>query len=257
MRKTALAGAGLLLLGLAACGNESTAGGTLTGKTYLSTSITQEGDGPPPSPDTRVRLHFTDDGRLIADAGCNTMQAPVSTGNGKITLKDPPSMTAMGCPDGRDKLDSWLSNLLQSKPTWKLSGNTLTVVAGGTTIAFTDREIVEPDAAIDGTKWTLSGVIDYDSVGHQQGAEKAWITFNGDRVTGFTGCNNLNGKVARAGNTITFGELAVTDRACAEAEGAMQKALVNGLKGKLTYKIDAGNLTLSTANAGLTFIAAR
>ena len=48
-----------------------------------------------------------------------------------------------------------------------------------------------------------------------------------------------------------------TRRACAEAEGAMEKALVNGLKGRMTYKIDAGNLTLSTATAGLTFIAAR
>jgi len=257
MRMTALAGAGLLLLGLAACGDESAAGSTLKGKTYLSTSITQEGNGTPPAADTRVRLQFTNDGRLIADAGCNTMQAQVSTGDGKLTLKEPPSMTAMGCPGGRDALDSWLSNLLQSKPTWKLDGNTLTVASAGTTIALTDRKIVEPDAAIDGTKWTLNGVIDYDAVGHQQGAEKAWITFNGDRVTGFTGCNELNGKVARAGNTITFGELATTRRACAEAEGAMEKALVNGLKGRMTYTIDAGNLTLSTANAGLTFIAAR
>ncbi|WP_405062075.1 META domain-containing protein [Kribbella sp. NBC_01505] len=256
MRMTALAGAGLLLLGLAACGNESAAGGSLAGKTYLSTSITQEGDGPPPSPNTRVRMQFTDDGRLVADAGCNTMQAKVSTGDGKLTLKEPLAMTAMGCPGDRGKLDSWLSNLLQSKPTWKLDSTKLTVVAGGTTIAFSDREIVEPDAAIDGTKWTLSGVIDYDSVGHQAGAEKAWITFNGDRVTGFTGCNELNGKVARAGNTITFGELATTRRACAEAEAGMEKALVNGLKGEMSYKIDAKNLTLSAGNAGLTFIAA-
>ncbi|WP_344144745.1 META domain-containing protein [Kribbella yunnanensis] len=257
MRMTALAGAGLLLLGLAACGNESSAGGTLTGKTYLSTSITQEGEGKPPAPDTRVRLHFTDDGRLIADAGCNTIQAPVSTGDGKITLKQPAAMTEMGCPGGRDQLDLWLINLLKSSPTWKLSGNTLTVAADGTTIALTDREIVEPDAAIDGTKWTLSGVIDSDSISHQVGAEKAWITLNGDRVTGFTGCNELNGKVARAGHIITFGELATTRRACAGDDGKLEWSLVNGLKGAMTYKIEAGNLTLSAGTNGLTFTAAR
>ncbi|TDD57633.1 META domain-containing protein [Kribbella antibiotica] len=253
----ALAGAGLLLT-LAACGNETQAGGgSLSGNTYLSTSITEDGKPKQLAGNTRVKLDFIDDGRLNADAGCNSMQAPVSTSGGKITLKEPAAMTDMGCPDGRQQQDTWLSEFLQKKPTWKLSGDTLTVTADKTTIVLTDSDVVQPDAAIDGTKWTLNGVIDFDSVSHQDGADKAWITFNGDRVTGFTGCNELNGRIARAANTITFGELATTRRACAEAEGAMEKALVNGLKGKMTYEINSSDLTLKADNKGLTFIAAR
>jgi heat shock protein HslJ len=257
MRMIALAGAGLLLT-LAACGSETQAGGgSLSGNTYLSTSITEGGTSKKLADNTRVKLGFVDDGRLNADAGCNSMQAPVSTSGGKLTLKEPAAMTDMGCPDGRQQQDAWLTEFLQKKPTWKLDGSTLTLAADGTTIVLTDSDVVQPDAAIDGTKWTLNGVIDYDSVGHQDGAAKAWITFNGDRVTGFTGCNELNGRVARDANTITFGELATTRRACAEAEGELEKALVNGLKGKMTYEIKSEDLSLKAGDKGLTFIAAR
>ncbi|MFI5730543.1 META domain-containing protein [Kribbella sp. NPDC051587] len=256
-RMIALAGAGLLLLGLAACGDESTAGGTLTGKTYLSTSITEDGKPKQLAAQTRVQLQFTDDGRLIASAGCNTMQASVSTGDGKLTLKDPLAMTAMGCPGSRGEQDSWLSNLLQSKPSWKLANDTLTVVAGSTTIALTDQSTLTPDLKLDGTKWTLDSVISQDTVGKIVGSEKAWITFNGERVTGFTGCNELNGVVARAATTVTFGELATTRRACAGDEGTVEKALTKGLHGEMSYEITGDRLRFQAGDAGLSFIAAR
>jgi heat shock protein HslJ len=254
MRMIALAGAGLLLA-LTGCGGESAAGGSLSGKTYLSTSITQDGKPKQLAAQTRVKLQFTEDGRLIADAGCNTMQATVSTDDGKLTLKEPPAMTTMGCPDGRGDQDGWLSNLLQTKPAWKLDGSTLTVVAGSTTIALTDQAAAAPDLALDSTKWTLDGVVSQDTVGHLAGGEQAWITFNGERVTGFTGCNSLNGTVARGKTTVTFGELATTRRACAGSAGAVEKALVGGLKGEMTYKITSNRLTLSLPNSGLTFVA--
>ncbi len=49
--------------------------------------MTEDGKPKQLAPNTRVRLTFTDDGRLIADVGCNSMQAKVSTGGGKLTLK--------------------------------------------------------------------------------------------------------------------------------------------------------------------------
>src|SRR5690242_20537597 len=189
MRMIALAGAGLLLT-LAACGNETPAGGgSLTGNAYLSTSVTEDGKPKTLAGNTRVRLDFADDDRLNANAGCNSMQAPVSTGGGKLTLKEPAAMTDMGCPGGRQQQDTWLLEFLQQKPSWKLDGDTLTLTTGRTTIVLTDSDVVQPNTPIDGTKWTLDGVVDHDSVSRQEAAEKAWITFNGDRVTGFTGCN--------------------------------------------------------------------
>lgn len=56
MRMIAVAGAGLLLA-LTACGNESSAGGTLTGKSWLSTAVTENGAPKQLAQNTRVRLH--------------------------------------------------------------------------------------------------------------------------------------------------------------------------------------------------------
>ncbi|MFI6828572.1 META domain-containing protein [Kribbella sp. NPDC050241] len=255
MRMIAVAGAGLLLA-LTACGNESTAGGTLTGKSWLSTAVTENGAPKQLAQNTRVRLQFTDDGRLIADAGCNSMQSKVSTGDGKLSLKDSLVMTDMGCP-GRQDQDGWLSGILSSKPSWKLDGDTLNVTSGGTTIALQDRETAEPDLALDGTKWALNTVITGEVASHQAGSEKAWMTLNGERVTGSTGCNEFQGMVAQAPGKLTFGELATTRRACAGDAAKLESSLLNGLKGEVSYEIDSSKLELRNAAGGLDFTAVR
>lgn len=252
----ALAGAGLLLA-LTACGNESGAGAELSGKSFLSTSVTENGQPRPLAPNTRVRLQFTDDGRLVADAGCNSMQSPVSTSGGKLTLKGQLAMTAMGCPGPQQGQDSWLANIISAKPTWKLDGSTLDVTSGGTTIALVDRQTAEPALALDGPRWTLDTVITGDVASHQTGVEKAWMTLNGERVTGSTGCNEFQGMVARGTGTLTFGELATTRRACTGDAAKLEQAVLVGLKGQVTYSIDGNRLKIRISTGGLDFTALR
>ena len=256
MRMIAVAGAGLLLM-LAGCGHESSAGGSLKGKTYLSTAVTEDGKPKQLVGKSQVRLTFTDDGRLIADAGCNSMQSPVDTGDGKLSMDDNLATTAMGCDAPRHAQDGWLSKILQAEPAWKLETDRLTVTSGGTTISLTDRKTVEPDRALDGTKWSLETVISGETASHQAGSEKAWITLNGDRVTGSTGCNELQGKVARGTGTLTFGELATTRRACPGDDGKLEETLLTNLKGDVTYEIDSNRLKLRAAGNGLDFTRAR
>jgi heat shock protein HslJ len=256
MRTLALAGAGLLLA-LTACGNDSGAGTSLTGNTYLSTAVTENGTPKQLAPNTRVRLQFTDDGRLIGDAGCNSMQSKVSTGDGKLTLKGELAMTMMGCPGPQQGQDSWLANILSATPTWKLDGSKLDVTAGGTTISLVDRETAEPDVALDGTKWTLETVITGDAASHYAGSEKVTMTLNGERVTGSTGCNEFQGMVARATGRLSFGELATTRRACAGDAATLETTLLNALKGDVTYEIEANRLKLRTSTGGLDFTTTR
>jgi len=252
---TALAGASLLLA-LTACGNESGAGASLTGKSYLSTAVTQDGKPEQLAPNTRVRLQFTDDGRLVADVGCNSMQSKVSTSDGKLTLKGELASTAMGCPGPQQGQDAWLSKILTAKPAWKLDGSKLDLTAGGTTISLVDRATAEPARALDSTKWSLATVITGDAASHQAGAEKAWMTLNGERVTGSTGCNHFQGTVARATGKLTFGELATTRRACAGDAAKLETTVLNGLKGDISYAIDGKTLKLRTSTGGLDFTAA-
>ncbi|GAA0603594.1 META domain-containing protein [Kribbella sandramycini] len=255
----ALVGAGLLLA-LTACGNDAPAGGgSLTGKTYLSTAVTEDGKPKQLAQNTKVRLQFTDDGRLIADAGCNSMQGRVSVDDGRITLTDGGlASTDMGCP-GRQDQDGWLTRILSDKPKWSLNATTLTISTASTTISLTDREVAEPDLAVDGTRWTLDTIIEGDVASHQVGAEKAWITLNGDRVTGSTGCNELQGKVTRADGKLTFGELSTTRIACSGEAGKTEAALLKALKGEVSYSVESNRLSLTTADGkgGVTFSATR
>jgi heat shock protein HslJ len=250
----ALVGAVLLLAG---CGQNTDAGASPTGKTYLSTSVTENGEPKQLAPNTRVRLQFTDDGRLVADAGCNSMQSKVSTDDGKLTLKGELASTAMGCPGPQQGQDSWLAKIISAKPTWKLDGSKLDVTAGSTTISLEDREIAQPDLAVDGTRWTLNSVISGDAVANFAGSDKAWMTLNGERVTGSTGCNDFQGTVARSTGKLTFGELATTRRACPGQAATVEKALLNGLKGEVSYKVDGSSLQLRSSTGGLDFIAER
>jgi heat shock protein HslJ len=250
MRMIALAS---LLLTLTACGNESSAGGSLTGKSYLSIGVTEHGKEKQLAPNTRVRLQFTDDGRLVADAGCNSMQAEVSTSGGKLTLKGELASTAMGCPTPQGDQDAWLAKILAAKPKWKADGDQLDVSTGGTTISLVDHDTTEPSPALMGTKWSLVAVLSGDTASHQEGSEQAWLTINGERVTGSTGCNTFQGMVAHTNKTLTFGELATTRRACTGDALKLETTLLTTLKGDVTYTIDSSTLRLRTATNGLDF----
>ena len=241
----AVAGAALLLT-LAGCGDESSAGGgSPDGKSYLSVTVTENGKARQLAPNTRIRLQFMDDGRLMTDAGCNSMGGKVSTDGGKLSVQDL-AITDMGCDAPRHAQDDWLANLLQDDPAWKLQADKLSVTKGGTELVLQDRETAEPDKPLDGTRWSLETVIAGGMASHTVGSERAHLTISGERVTGSTGCNDLQGIVARTGNKLTFGELSVTLKACTGHVDALEKAMLAALKGEVTYSIEANRLELRT-----------
>jgi heat shock protein HslJ len=255
MRITGVVMAGAALV-VSACGNESGAGGSLDGKSYLSVSVTEDGKAKQLAPSTRIQLQFMDDGRLVANAGCNSMSGQVSTGGGKLAVDDL-AITDMGCDGPRHAQDDWFAKLLQDEPSWKLEADKLTVTRGATALVLQDRETAEPDKPLDGTKWLLETVISGETASHSMGSEQAYFTINGERVTGSTGCNSFQGVVSRIGNKLTFGELATTRKACAGEGAALEKAILDGLKAEVTYSIDSNRLKLRTANGnGLDLTAA-
>jgi heat shock protein HslJ len=261
MRMMVVAVAGLAVLPLGGCGDESGAGGSgasLKGKSYLSTAVMENGKPKQLAPNTRIRLQFMDDGRLTAYAGCNSMGADkVSTSGGKLTIGGL-AITDLGCDAPRHAQDDWLAKLLQDKPTWKLAGDKLDVSTASTTISLVDREKAEPDLALDGTKWSVETVIEGEVASHSMGSEKAYLTISGERVTGSTGCNEVQGIVARTGDKLTFGELRTTLRACTGDAATLEKAVLGVLKGEVSYTIDSNRLKLRSPNgSGLDLTAPR
>jgi heat shock protein HslJ len=246
MRMSAAVAVAGLALALSGCGNESGTGGSaLQGKSYLSTAVTEDGKPRQLAPNTRIQLQFMADGRLTANAGCNSMGADkVSTSGGKLGVKDL-AITDMGCDAPRHAQDDWFSKLLTSGPTWKLTGDKLELTSGTTVISLVDRETAVQDLALDGTKWTLETVIRGATASHSAGAEQAHLTISGERVTGSTGCNDFQGVVAHTGNKLTFGELAITNpHPCPTTADAVQKSVLAALNGEVTYTIDANRLQL-------------
>ncbi|HWD83083.1 MAG TPA: META domain-containing protein [Kribbella sp.] len=257
----ALAAAGLLAL--SACGNEAgpksggdgTDGAALSGRTFVSTSVVE--NGKPRTPQPHVMLQFTSNGRMSWDAGCNTSETSVSTADNRLVLGSQITSTLVGCLGPAAGLDSWIGGVLGQKPTWKLDGSKLVLTTSSTTISLLDKEVAEPALTLDGTKWGLSTIIDGQTASHPVGSAKAWLTINGDRVTGSTGCNEFQGMVATSTGELTFGELATTRRACTADAAKLEALLLKGLQGDLAYRIDGSTLSLRSPTGGLDFTAVR
>jgi heat shock protein HslJ len=257
MMRTVVTAVATVML-LSACGSEASpgeSGGSLDGKSFLSVAVTEGGKAKQLAPRTRIQLQFLADGRLSANAGCNSMGGKVSTGGGKLAVKEL-AVTDMGCDAPRHAQDDWLAKLLQDEPSWTLAADKLTVSKGETELVLQDRETAQPDKQLDGTRWTLESVISGKTASHPAGAGKAHLTVSGERITGSTGCNDFEGVVARTAGKLTLGEIAVTAVGCMGDRAKLEQDVLSVLRGELTYTIEADRLQLRAADGtGLDLIA--
>jgi heat shock protein HslJ len=241
----------VVVLAVAGCGDRGPAGSgstsPLRGRTFLSTAVTADGKPYPLAEKTRVRLQFTGDDRLIADAGCNTMQGSVRLDGGKIAVSDLAS-TGMGCPRPAMDQDAWLSGLLSGTPSWKLDGDTLRVTSSTTEITLTDRKVAEPDLALQGTKWTVDTIINGAVASSTPNVATATLTFDQDTVRVLAGCNSGSGKYQVSGNLIRLDAVATTRKACEPDVMTLENAVLGVLHGEVSYEIDSDRLILKQAN---------
>lgn len=228
---------------------------TPMGNTYLSTEVT----GRQLVPNTRIRLEFArvpnqnEEGPRVYDvlrahAGCNRLGAAVAAGemlaDGRLLIEGFGG-TARGCEPSRGAQDEWLKSFLTSRPSWQVDGDELILTSGGTTITLLDKTIAEPDFPLDGTRWNVvTTITNADLRRHRYLAEQAWISFNGDRLTGWTGCNELSGTVTRTNTELIFTDVTTTDRACPDDTAGVQAAMLSTLATTASYTIDHNQLTL-------------
>jgi len=227
------------------CGNRSAGqgGNDVRGKVFKSTAVTEQGKPRALVEGTVIELHFTEDGRLIANAGCNMMQGPVTLDGGKLAVADL-SSTAMGCPSpDLHKQDEWLSKLLAATPSWKLDGTDLVVTGPNTEIVLS----AEAPALLEGGTWKLTSLVQADAVSSVPGGVPATMQFQDGKVSAFTGCNNASGSYKVDGQTIAFDSVSVTYKACGPDEMAAEKAVLGVLAGQVKYRIDRSSLILTNA----------
>lgn len=238
-----------LLLSVTGCGQPAASGGPasetnpLAGHTFLSTATTTAGKPHELLADTRVSLRFTDDGRLLANAGCNKLSGAVKVSDDRIEI-DQLAMTEMGCDPPRHQQDEWLSGVLHGNLSWSIAEAELVIKAGDTELTLLDREVAEPDLPVVGTTWTVTTLNDGDTASSVPSSATATMVFDKDRVAVSAGCNSGTAGYELTGDTITFNRLTMTLKACAAEIMKLEEAVLAVADGKTTFDVDAAKLTL-------------
>ena len=225
----------------------SPAGATVDGKTYLSSGI----QGGTLVAGTQVRLSFKD-GQIGASAGCNSMSGAYTIAGGRLTASQLIT-TDMGCDAPRMTQDEWLAKLLGGAAI-TVTGDTLTLEEGPVKLTLLDKEVATPDKPITGTNWVLDGIISGDTASSVPAGVTASIKIVDGHVDVDTGCNTGSGTVEVTGNTLTFGPLTLTKKACEAGPASVEGAVTSVLTAKsVHFTIDADGLTLDAGTSGLTF----
>jgi heat shock protein HslJ len=222
---------------------------TLDGKVYLSTDV----NGAVLAPGTRIQLTFRD-GSLGANGGCNTMSGTYAIEAGRLKTSQL-ATTEMGCDEPRMQQDQWLGRLLGDAGI-SLAGDTLTLTDGTITVTLLDREVATPDKPIEGTRWVLDGIVSGDAVSSVPAGVTAALRIADSRVQVETGCNSGGGAVTVTAQTLTFGSIGLTKKACEPGAMAVERSVIGVLTGTVGYTIEADALTLDAGGQGLTFRAA-
>lgn len=223
----------------------------LDGRTFLSTSVTDDGADHPLVPGTQIRLTFNGN-QLGASVGCNSMGGTFAL-NGDRLMFQGGGMTEMGCDPARHAQDDWLFGFIGSQPTIALDGNNLTLTSGGAVIQLIDSEIAEPNLPLTGTLWTVDSIISGDAVSSMPQGVTATIQIGADGSVDLqTGCNSGGGHVTVDGDQLHFSDLVTTKRGCAGAAGQVETMLLNLLRADpITFAIDAQTLTLQAGDLGI------
>ena len=93
-----------------------------------------------------------------------------------------------------------------------------------------------------GTNWVLTRIGD-ETVIVPDGARESRFVLQGGQVSGFGGCNNFNGGFETSGQTIRFGPLAATTRACVD-DMDRESAFFSALGSAASYRLFRHHLEL-------------
>jgi heat shock protein HslJ len=120
------------VLSLGACGDSAP---DLDGRSYTSTEVR----GHDLVAGSTVTLTF-EDGRISANAGCNTMNSTATWDGGTLDVAEPMASTMMACEDDLAAQDQWLSSFLTSSPALEVEGDTLTLGDASSGMTLTAKQ---------------------------------------------------------------------------------------------------------------------
>jgi heat shock protein HslJ len=214
-------------------------------RAFIATTVTENGVPKAIVEGTRISVSFGTDGRISAYAGCNHLGGTGRIEAGTLIVTDL-FMTEMGCPPDLATQDSWVADLLTSRPTLRLEGNELTLATATITMVLLDREVADPDRPLVGTAWTVTTVYEGDAASNSIHPVPATLTIDAatGSFTATTGCagGELRGTATVAGSNVTF--VVSEEKPCLGGSNAVDEAVRATLTGEVSFEIDADQLRL-------------
>ena len=241
---------------LLACG-PSTDAESLEGRVFLSQSVTENGAPRSLVAGTQLRLAFMASDRVVASAGCNSMDGHYGIEGGLFEMGPEVSMTLVACPGLEDQED-WYFHFLGTSPAFTLEGDALTLEGDGTRIEYLDQEVATPDVGLTGHTWTVDTIIQGEIASHAMWPSPATLVFASDGTVAVnTGCNSGEGNYRVSGAELTFSNVAVTERGCDSPASELEAGVLAVLGGPqpVTWEITVDRLSLRGTDAGLDLIA--
>lgn len=191
---------------------------------------------------------------VSGSTSCNRFTAGFTQSGATVTIT-PGAQTAMACADDVMAQEQAFTAALAKVAAVRAAGDGVQLVDASAAALLTLARIV--DTPLEGTTWTLSGVIAGDTVSSPVAGGEVTMTIVDGTLSG-SACNTFRGSVTAADGRIEVGPLMSTRMACASADlTAQETAVLTILQAASTYTVKGDSLTLTADDGtGLSFTAA-
>jgi heat shock protein HslJ len=157
----------------------------------------------------------------------------------------------MACDGAAATQETAVVAALPQVASFTADGQLLLLSADGSTLLTYDPTSTD----LEGTSWQATSINNgKGAVVSQAGTESVTAIFGTDgTVSGSGGCNQYSGTFTTGdGNTLSFGPIAATEMACAEAErNEIEANYFAALPNVTTYEVEADRLTLRDATGAM------
>ena len=226
-----------------AAGAQATPPSSLTGKTWLLTSLNGSN-----RQSLGITATFTSSGRLSGFSGCNNYSGSFTTGRLlSISIPNKLAVTQKACSQSVMTQESaYLKALTSATHYLVLRGRLSLLGVKSRTLA---RFSVQSQS-LAGTKWVVTGYNNSkEAVVSVITGTKLTANFTATDVEGSAGCNTYGGKAAATAPNIKIGPLASTKKECSTPQGVMtqETQFLVALQTAATYTLQGSTLEFRTA----------
>lgn len=222
--------AALVVLPLASCGSEAATSTSTPADDGPSGDYRAEKLPEPFEEGDSLRVTFGD-GEISFQATCNTMSGLASWEDDVLRVSQVGG-TEMGCPGAGREQDEWLIEFFTSSPDVQVDGTDMRLASDVGEIWLVPADEVgpdpDPDAALEGTHWELTGIeeTDGDSVGMLVVPRRLDVnlTINRRELSFRTGCNAGGGSVTVVDDRLRLRRVAVELVGCSGIRRQVESA---------------------------------